>query len=163
MLDILLFIGAGILIVLGILGAVLPGFPGAPFSYIGLLMIHFTEKIQYSTKLLVILFLLVVVVQVLDYVVPAWCTKKFGGSKWGIYGSLIGLVFGMFIPPYGFIIGPFAGALIGEMLSGRETNVALKAGFGSFVGLIASTGAKLAVGLVFAGYYIVAIFEAFSK
>ncbi len=159
--DIILFLASGLFVVLGIIGAIMPGLPGAPLSYIGLLLLHFTSKIQYSVRFLVIMLLLVIAVQILDYVVPGWCTKKFGGSRKGVIGSIIGLFVGLFAPiPYGFIIGPFLGAVIGELIEGRNTAEALKSGLGSFVGFILSTGVKLALGISFAVFYVKAVIEA---
>ncbi|MFA6884657.1 MAG: DUF456 domain-containing protein, partial [Paludibacteraceae bacterium] len=103
----------------------------------------------------------VIAVQILDYVVPGWCTKKFGGSRKGVIGSIIGLFVGLFAPiPYGVIIGPFLGAVIGELIEGRNTAEALKSGLGSFVGFILSTGVKLALGISFAVFYVKAVIEA---
>ena len=111
------------------------------------------------------LFLLVwgvvtVVVQILDAVVPVWGTKVMGGSKAGVWGSTIGLVAGLFLGPWGIVLGPFVGAVAGEILANRSENgmslgQALKAGTGSFVGLLTGTVLKLiCVGLMI--YYFVA-------
>ncbi len=128
----------------GILGGVLPVLPGPPLSYVGLLLLHFTERYQFSTRFLVIWAVITVVVYALDYVIPAWGTKRFGGSKRGIWGSIIGLVIGLFFfPPFGIIIGPFLGAVIGELTSGKDSGSALKSGFGSFVGFLTGTLLKL--------------------
>lgn len=140
-----LLIGLGILfLIAGILGCILPVLPGPPLSYVALLLLHFTSKYQFSTKFLIIWLIITVVVYGLDYVIPAWGTKKFGGSKRGVWGSVIGLVIGLFFfPPFGIIIGPFAGAVIGELTSGKDAGVALKSGFGSFMGFLAGTLLKL--------------------
>ncbi len=135
----------GILFMIGgILGGVLPVLPGPPLSYIGLLLLHFTERYQFSTRFLVIWAVITVVVYALDYIIPAWGTKRFGGSKRGVWGSIIGLVVGLFFfPPFGIIIGPFLGAVIGELTSGKDSGSALKSGFGSFVGFLTGTLLKL--------------------
>jgi len=75
------------------------------------------------------------VVSILDYVVPIWGTKRFGGSKYGTRGATIGLIIGIFLGPAGIIIGPFAGAFVGELLFKDDMKYALKAGFGSLLGL----------------------------
>lgn len=85
-----------IFMISGILGCVLPVIPGPPLSYIGLLLLHFTEKYQFSPRFLIIWAIITGVVYALDYIIPAWGTKKFGGSKRGILGSIIGLVVGLF-------------------------------------------------------------------
>lgn len=142
--DYVLIVLGVVLIIGGILGCVLPVLPGPPLSYIGLLLLHFTQRYQFSTRFLIIWAIITTVVYVLDYVIPSWGTKKFGGSKRGIWGSMIGLVIGLFFfPPYGIIIGPFLGAIIGELTSGKDSGTALKSGFGAFIGFLAGTLLKL--------------------
>lgn len=138
-------IGLGIIFMIGgLLGCVLPVIPGPPLSYIGLLFLHFTKEFQYSTKFLIIWAIITTVVYTLDLLIPAWGTKKFGGSKRGIWGSMIGLLIGMFLfPPFGLIIGAFLGAVIGELSGGQDSGAALKSGFGSFMGFLAGTLLKL--------------------
>lgn len=128
----------------GILGCVLPILPGPPLSYLGILLLQLTSRYQFSTRFMVIWAIITVVVYALDYIIPAWGTKKFGGSKRGVWGSLIGLVIGLFFfPPFGIIIGPFVGAIVGELSSGKDSGSALKSGFGSFIGFLAGTLLKL--------------------
>ncbi|MFB6317776.1 DUF456 domain-containing protein [Saccharicrinis sp. FJH54] len=142
--DILLSSLGVILILVGLAGCILPGIPGPPISFVGLLILHFTKYVQINENTLITWGIIAVVVTVLDNFVPIWGTKKFGGSKWGVWGSILGLLAGMlFFPPFGIIIGPFAGAVIGEMMSGQERNKALKAGLGAFVGFLFGTGIKL--------------------
>lgn len=138
-------IGFGILLMIsGILGGILPVLPGPPLSYIGLLLLHFTERYQFSSRFLIIWAAITVLVYLLDYIVPAWGTKRFGGSKRGIWGSILGLLVGLiFFPPFGIIVGPFAGAVIGELSSGKDSHSALKSGFGSFLGFLVGTLLKL--------------------
>jgi len=138
-------IGFGILLMLsGILGGILPVLPGPPLSYIGLLLLHFTERYQFSHRFLILWAVITVIVYLLDYIIPAWGTKRFGGSKRGIWGSILGLLVGLiFFPPFGIIIGPFVGAVIGELSSGKDSQSALKSGFGSFLGFLVGTLLKL--------------------
>ena len=72
-----------ICILVGLLGCVIPGLPGPPLSYVGILLLHITDRYDYSTPLLLILLGLVVVVTVLDYLIPMWGSKYLGASKWG--------------------------------------------------------------------------------
>ncbi len=134
-----------ILLVAGIAGCVLPGLAGPPLSFAALLLLHFTERYQFSSRLLIIWGVVTLVVTALDYLIPIWGAKQFGASKRGIWGSIIGLVVGLFFPPVGIILGPFAGAVIGELTAGKETAPAIKAGLGSFVGLLAGILIKLVV------------------
>jgi uncharacterized protein YqgC (DUF456 family) len=148
-------IAFGILFIIsGILGCVLPIIPGPPLSYIGLLLLHFTEKYQFSSKFLIIWAIVTAVVYALDYLIPAWGTKKFGGSKRGVWGSIIGLLVGLFFfPPFGIVIGAFLGAVIGELTGGQDSATALKSGFGSFMGFLAGTLLKLITSGIMTWYF----------
>ncbi|MDR2911619.1 MAG: DUF456 domain-containing protein [Bacteroidales bacterium] len=143
-----------ILLITGILGCILPVIPGPPLNYVGLLLLHFTSKYQFSTKFLIIWAIITAIVYALDYIIPVWGTKKFGGSKAGVWGSVIGLVFGLFFfPPFGIIVGPFLGAITGELLSGKNSETALKSGFGSFLGFLLGTLLKLVVSGLMTWYF----------
>ncbi|NJM16743.1 MAG: DUF456 domain-containing protein [Bacteroidales bacterium] len=143
--DTLLLIAAFILLVIGLLGCILPVIPGPPISFFGILLAHFTSKIQFSKINLIIFAALAITVTILDYVVPVWGTKKFGGSKAGQWGSTIGMIAGMlFFGPFGLILGPFLGALVAELITGKTNKEALSSGFGSLVGFLLGTGLKLA-------------------
>ena len=143
-----LIVVAILLALVGLVGAVVPGIAGTPFSFLALLVLSFVRGIDYSTKFLLIMGLIGAVVFALDYVVPIWGTKKLGGTKAGVRGSTIGLFLGLFITfvfPIGFIavlLGPFIGAYIGEKSAGTEDHTAWRAAFGSFVGFLLGTGIK---------------------
>ena len=143
-----LIVVAILLALVGLVGAVVPGIAGTPFSFLALLVLSFVKGIDYSTKFLLIMGLIGAVVFALDYVVPIWGTKKLGGTKAGVRGSTIGLFLGLFITfvfPVGFIavlLGPFIGAYIGEKSAGTEDHKAWRAAFGSFVGFLLGTGIK---------------------
>lgn len=144
--DIVLIIIGIILILIGFAGCIIPGIPGPPIAYLGLLIQVFKTENPFTTKFLIIWALIMVAVSALDYIVPVIGTKKFGGSRRGVIGSIIGLFAGIFFfPPIGLIIGPFLGAFIGELTGGKETESALKAGFGSFIGFITGVALKLVV------------------
>jgi hypothetical protein len=103
---------------------------------------------------LIILGSVAVVVTVLDYIVPVWGTKKFGGSKYGTKGATVGLIVGFFLGPLGIILGPLIGAFVGEMIFKDDMSYAFKAGFGSLLGFLTSIGLKLAASLVMTFYFI---------
>lgn len=138
-------ISIGIIFIIGgLLGCILPIIPGPPLSYVGLILLQLSEKYQFSTRFLIIWAVITAVVYALDYIIPAWGTKKFGGSKRGVWGSIIGLLIGLFFfPPFGIIIGPFVGAVVGELTAGKDSGAALKSGFGSFMGFLTGTLLKL--------------------
>jgi len=152
--DILLFILGGLFLLAGIIGAFVPVLPGPPLSYIGLLLFHFTDKMQFSTKFLVIWGIIAAAVTLADYVIPMWGTKKFGGTKMGVRGATVGLILGIFFfPPLGIIIGPFLGAMTGELIQNSEDfNKAIKSGFGSLLGFLLGTGLKFGVALIMIVY-----------
>lgn len=158
--DILLAVLGSILMITGILGCLLPVLPGPPLSYIGLLVLHFSRYANFSSTFLITWACVVIVVTVLDYVVPVWGTKKFGGSKSGMWGAGIGLVIGIFfLPPLGIIVGPFAGAFIGEALTGKNSTDAFRAGLGSFLGFLAGVGIKLAASITMTVYFGIELFR----
>ena len=155
--DIFLMISAALLLLAGLAGCIVPVLPSVPLSYGGLLLLQLTDRVQFSTRFLLIWLGVVVVLQVLDYVVPALGTKQFGGSKLGVWGSTIGLIVGMFFGPWGIVIGPFAGAVLFELFDGKQAMAALKAGFGSFIGLLTGTILKLIACGMMIYYYIEAL------
>lgn len=141
--DIFLLIVAFLFLLIGIIGCIVPGLPGTPISYAGLWIAQATNRVDFSWQFLLIWGIVVVVISVLDYVVPAWGTKKFGGSSWGVWGSTIGVFIGLFFGAIGVIVGPLVGAILGELIAGKQLGAALKAGWGSFVGILFSTVIKL--------------------
>ena len=149
--DILLIFLGTVCLLVGLAGCFLPVLPGPPVSYAGLLLLHFTDKVQFSTTQLILWALLVVIVQVLDYVTPMLGTRYSGGGKWGNWGCMVGTIAGLFIfPPWGVLIGPFAGAVIGELLGGKRSVEAFKAGLGAFLGFLLSVVVKVSL----CGYFI---------
>lgn len=151
MLDIFLIILGSICLIVGLIGCILPMIPGPPISYAGLLLLHITDMVQFSTAQLLFWLLLVVIVQVLDYFTPILGSKYSGGTKWGSWGCLIGSVIGViFFSPWGIIVGPFAGAFIGELLGDRSTRDALKSGIGALLGFLLGTVVKVVV----CGYFV---------
>lgn len=162
--DIFLLIIAILLALSGLVGSVLPILPGPPLSYAGLLVLHFTSYANYSTSFLVITAVIAIIITALDYVIPLWGTKTFGGTKAGKNGALIGILAGLFIfPPFGIIIGPFVGAFIGELThDSNDFTKAIKSGIGSFIGFLLGTGIKLMFGLYVLYKFIKVFLNAYS-
>lgn len=151
-LIIILAITAG---VIGIAGSILPGLPGTPFSWVGLLILYIwgcgTNAIGEPMSLtrLIVWGVVVAVVSVIDYVVPMYLTKATGGSKYAERGALIGLVVGIIMTPIGMIAGSFLGAFLAELAwAKKDAASALKAAFGSFLGFILGTGLKTIVAVL---------------
>ena len=162
--DYLLMIAAVVVLIIGLIGDIIPGIPGTPVSYLALLLMHWTERLSYTPQFLLMTGLICVVITVLDYVVPVWGTKKFGGTKAGVRGSTIGLIVGIIVLPLlgivlgpfgliGILGGPFVGAYIGEKMGGTPDNKAWRSAFGSFIGFLAGTFMKIAYTLV-VGFYV---------
>lgn len=90
MLDVILIIVSALCMIAGLAGCVLPFLPGPPIAYLGLVFLHFTDKVHYTPTQLIIWLLIVAVVQVLDYFTPMLGSKYSGGSKWGNWGCIMG-------------------------------------------------------------------------
>ena len=150
-----------ILMLVGIIGSILPALPGPPISWVGILMLYLCEGISINYWILAVTLLIAVIIGILDYIIPAKGTKYFGGSKYGIWGTNIGLVVGIFAPiPFGFLIGPFVGALVGELIyNSQEKGRAFKAATGSFIGFLAGTFMKVLVSLLFLGLFFVIVWQ----
>ncbi len=148
------------LAILGILGSFLPVLPGPLTGWIGLLVLHFSEAVPMNWWFLGPWLAVALVIFVLDYIIPAIGTKKFGGSRAGMIGTSIGLVVGIIAPiPFGIIIGPFAGAFIGEMIHQNNSKKATKAAFGSFLGFLTGAFLKFVVATIFLGLFIGKVWE----
>lgn len=155
---ILLFVSL-FFILFGIIGSVIPVLPGPPVSWVGLLLIYLIPAIKINYWILGLTLFLTIIIVVLDYVLPSKGTKHFGGSKYGVWGTNIGLIIGLFFPPFGFVIGPFLGAFAAELIyNSKDANGALKAAIGSFLGLLASSFMKILFCFLLLGIYFVVFF-----
>ncbi len=154
----LLIIAAVLCALVGIIGSVLPGLPGVPVSWAGLLLLHLSTAADYTAMYLVIYAAVALLITLLDYVIPVLGTKKLGGTKAGTRGSTWGLVVSIFVLPLlgitigpmgiiGLLAGPFVGAYLGEKWGGNKEN-AMRSAFGSFIGFLAGTFIKLAYSIV---------------
>lgn len=140
--------------IIGIIGSIMPILPGVALSYIGMLCAYFTSASTITTPMLWVWGIVTVAVCVMDYILPAYFSKMFGASKAGMTGATLGVFAGIFLGPIGIIFGPFAGAVLGEMLNQNRTlGEAIKVGFGSFLSFLVGTGIKLMVATIVT-YYI---------
>lgn len=150
-----LWITLGVILVLvGIAGSILPLLPGPPIAYLGMLLQQLKADPPFTTKFLVIWAGIVILSLVLDYLIPIWGTKRFGGSKYGVWGCTIGFIAAFWLGPWGIILGPLAGAFIGEMIAGKNTRQSFKAAMGSFIGFLLGSFLKLVV-CFFMLYYVI--------
>jgi uncharacterized protein YqgC (DUF456 family) len=177
--QITLTVLAFLFLLIGLIGSVAPVIPGPPLGYIGLLLLQWSGYGGFSAAFLWVWAGITAAVTVIDYVLPAVMTKKFGGSRLAVIGSVLGLITGIFFfPPLGMILGPFLGALAGELLYSRfpanreetagsegddtkadktRTAKALKAALGAFLAFIFGTGAKLIAGSLMIFYAVKAV------
>ena len=143
--DTFLAIAAVICGVVGILGAVLPVIPGTILSYAGLVLAFCTENSSISTGALWLWGAISVVVIILDYILPGYFSKIFGGTKASVTGATIGVLLGAVVMgPIGIVLGPFVGAVVGELINQRQAlDKAIVVGFGSLLSFFVGTGIKL--------------------
>ncbi|WP_348799067.1 DUF456 domain-containing protein [Flavobacterium adhaerens] len=154
--DILLLLLGFVCVIVGVFGSFLPVLPGPSISWVGILLLYCTKAVPVNYWILGIAALITIVLSILDYVIPAKGTKKFGGSSYGIWGTNIGLIIGLIAPiPLGFLIGPFVGAFVGELIyDSKDHHRALKAATGSLIGFLASSFMKFIVCIIYLGLFL---------
>ena len=148
---------------LGMAGSFLPIIPGPLTSWFGLLSLHNTSKVEQDWYLLGWTLAVALIVMALDYLIPIWGTKAFGGTKAGAIGATVGLVVGLFFPPFGIIFGPFIGALAGELSKHVDRKVALKAALGSFLGFLSGVLLKFIVSFIYLLFFASTAWKAFDS
>ena len=155
--TIALSILAGILLLIGFIGCVVPVLPGPIIGYCGLLTLILTEKCP-STLVLVTMGLVVAAVTVADYVVPAIGAKKFDCSRWGTVGCFVGTIVGLFFVPIGILLGPFLGAFLGELVAMKPIGAALRGGLGAFLGFLSGVFLKLLACVAMSVVFVFCVF-----
>jgi uncharacterized protein YqgC (DUF456 family) len=159
MLEVIVIMMGAILILLGLAGSVLPILPGPPLSFIGIFLLALTRNFSppLTPTLLIIMLAITIAVTVVDYFLPLIGAKKYGASKWGIYGSILGMIIGAFFSPFGILLGAFIGAVLVEWIVSRKEKQALRAGWGIFIGSLLGTILKLGASGIMAYYFIIAV------
>jgi len=156
--EIILFIAVLIVMLIGQIGIIIPVIPGVPMIFAAALVYAIiTDFAAVSVNTIIIFGILAVLSLVLDWVATAFGVKKLGGSYFGILGSFLGMIVGLLIPGVGlvgFIAGAFIGAVLFEMLLGKESRTALRAGLGSFIGFLAGGILKFAIGAAMIGVFV---------
>ena len=163
--DIFLLILGFVCMIVGIFGSFLPVIPGPSISWVGLLLLYLTTAVPINYWVLTFSLIITITISVLDYVIPAKGTKKFGGSSYGVWGTNIGLVVGIFFPiPFGFVLGAFLGAFMGELLyNSKDQKRALKAATGSFLGFLASSFLKFVFCMACLGCFVYIFYQNSTK
>lgn len=159
--DGLLLVSGFVCMIIGVFGSFMPVLPGPSISWVGILLLYLTNAIENNYWILVFTLVFTIFISVLDYVIPAKGTKRFGGSNYGIWGTNIGLIIGIFVPiPFGFVIGAFLGAFLGELYyNSKDKKRALKAATGSLLGFLASSFMKFVVCVIYFGLFLVIVWQ----
>lgn len=159
--EIFIAVLGALCIIIGFLGTFIPMLPGTPISYVGLLLLLLVPGCTLTWKFFLFWGIVVLVIQLLNYFIPIWGVNKFGGTKYGQWGSVIGVLVGLFLTPIGVIVGPFIGAVIGELIGGMNMENSLRAGFGSFVGTFVGMVLGIIIAAILAFYYFKEVFSIF--
>ena len=156
MLTVLLAILCSVLMLFGLAGIVLPFIPGVPLAWLGLFIFAIGtgfERISITTT--IVFFIIMLLTLVLDLIAPMLGARKYRASKWGIIGASFGLLVGIIAFGFwGIILGPFIGALMGELIARRELGHAFKSAFGTVIGFLAGTLVKIVVVLIMIGFFV---------
>lgn len=156
-LEVLWLVLAVVLVCVGVAGSVLPALPGVPLVFAGLLLAAWAGDFQKVTWLpLVVLGLLTVISFVIDFAATALGARRVGATRLAIVGAALGTLGGLFLGLPGLILGPFVGAIIGELLSHGQMQQATRAGLATWMGLIFGTLAKLALVFTMLGLFALA-------
>jgi len=148
-----------ILMAAGLVGSVLPMLPGTPLIFLGaLIYAWYTNFTVVTWGILIVLLVLMLLSQLLEYLASMMGAKKFGASRWGVTGAFFGGIIGLFLGGvFGVIIGPFIGALVLELFHGRTVSTSIKIGFGTVVGFVGGAIGKFIIALTMIGVFLGAI------
>ena len=154
----ILYVIAGIAIVVGMLGTFLPAIPGVPLVFAGMLLTAWAgDFVKVGVLTVVVLGLLTALAMLADFLASAFGTKVAGASGWAFAGAAIGAIVGIFFAPLGLIFGPFIGAVLGEAMATQHVGQAFKAGIGATLGLLFGAIAKIALAFTMLGIFVVAL------
>lgn len=153
--TLLLWLLAGLLVVTGLAGLLLPMLPGAPLLLGGLVLAAWIEDfahVGYGT--LAVLLVLAILTYVVDFLAGLLGAKHFGASGRAVAGAALGALFGLFLGLVGIIVGPLVGAVLGELSHRRDLAAAGLVGLGTTLGLLLGTAVKLALGMSMIGIFL---------
>jgi uncharacterized protein YqgC (DUF456 family) len=157
-LQILWYALAVLLIIVGIAGIILPVLPGLPLTFLGMLLAAWAGDFQkISVNTLILLGIITLLSLAVDFFSTVLGAKRVGASKLAVAGAAIGTIIGLFFMPLGILLGPFAGALLGELWHCRgHWQQAIKVGIGTWIGLLAGLALKLTLAFTMLGLFIFA-------
>jgi uncharacterized protein YqgC (DUF456 family) len=157
--TVLTWIIAILLVAAGLAGLVLPALPGPLLLFAGLFLAAWAEQfVHVGTWTLVVLAVMAALALLADFVAGAFGAKRYGASPRSVAGAALGAVVGIFFGLPGLLLGPFIGALLGELSARRDLAAAGRAGWGATIGLVLGTAAKLALGFAMVGLFLVVRF-----
>lgn len=155
MLETLLIILGFTIAIVGLVGCIIPAIPGPPLNFLSLVILEIAIEDAFSTDFYILWGVITVIVFLLDYILPIMGAKVYKASAYGIWGSIIGMILGiLFFPPFGMILGLFAGAVLGELIEGKEEWQAVKVGTVTFIASMLMILIKLAASGVMLFYFI---------
>ncbi|MCU0344617.1 MAG: DUF456 domain-containing protein [Ignavibacterium sp.] len=109
-----------------------------------------------SWRVILIFGVITLAVTILDYLLPIWGAKIYKASQYGIWGSVIGMIIGIFFfPPLGMIVGILIGAVLGELFAGKESSSAVKIGIVTFIASIIMIVTKLIISGIMTFYFMI--------
>lgn len=155
MISILLIIFGLLISIVGLIGCIIPALPGPPLSFLSLVILEFAIEDAFPLDFFYLWGGITIAVVLLDYILPIVGAKVYKASNYGIWGSIIGMIVGIiFFPPFGMILGLFAGAVLGEVIAGKKELEALKVGGATFFASMLMIFIKLAVSGVMLYYFV---------
>jgi uncharacterized protein YqgC (DUF456 family) len=153
------YVLAAILVIVGLIGTVLPALPGVPLLFCGLLLAAWTDGFAHvGVFTLFVLGVLTVIALGIDFIAGVLGAKKVGASRYAVIGAALGTLLGLFFGLPGLLLGPFAGALLGELVAGGTLRKAAGVGVGAWLGFLLGAVAKLAICFAMLGIFALAFF-----
>lgn len=148
------YVLATILVIVGLVGTVLPALPGVPLVFCGLLLAAWADGFAHAGVFtLFVLGALTVLALGIDFVAGVLGAKKVGASRYAVIGAALGTLVGLFFGLPGLLLGPFVGALAGELVAGGTLRQATGVGVGAWLGFLVGAIAKLAICFAMLGIF----------
>ncbi|HEU4856603.1 MAG TPA: DUF456 domain-containing protein [Rhodanobacteraceae bacterium] len=155
--TILWYVIAGIIITAGFVGSILPNLPGIPVMFGGMLLAAWAGQFErIKVWVIAVLGVLAAFSIVFDFLAGTYGAKRYGASKVAVWGAFIGTIVGLFFGIPGLLLGPFIGAVLGQLASGSAVEHAARVGVGAWIGLLLGTAVKLAVAFTMLGTFVLA-------
>jgi len=148
-----------VLFAVGLIGTVLPVFPGTTIILAGAVihrMMLGPEK-SIGWRVIVVLVVLTLATYALDFLSGYFGAKYFGATKWGMFGAIMGALIGVFFGILGLFVGPVIGAIVGEVITGKRMIDAGRAGWGSLLGNLGGMVGKLIIALAMITIFLMTV------